>query len=820
MRLHLVSAIASRSRRLTAALAGLAIAIGVLVGGSTAVGAGSTPDVVGQWSAPAAWPLVAVHMSLQPSGSILMFDGFAAALNSERLYDPTTQSFLPLPYGRNLFCSGHVLLPDGRTLIVGGHISADNGLADTTIFNPTNDTWTRAPDMAVGRWYPTATQLPNGKVLVFGGDNIILDRPGQPPPFSDASVNSLPEIYDPASNSWQHLTNSRLTSPLYPYMFVLSDGRILDVGPDTTTHALSPGSWTWSTVATSSFDGMSAVMYRPNKIMKSGSWADPDFAGTNAYQSAAKTAVIDMNQANPTWRDTAPMSFPRSYENLTLLPDGNVLVTGGGTQSDGVDLAKAVLPAEIWNPDTETWTTVASLQNGRLYHSTAILLRDGRVLMAGGGAYPAGGATDQKNAEIYSPPYLFKGARPTISSSPASVTYGSSFTVNTPDAARIASVSLIRTPSVTHGFDQNQRFMRLNFTAGSGSLTVTAPPGASTAPPGDYMLSVVDTTGVPSVSSILDLSGPIDTTPPTVSLTAPTAGATVSGTTVSVTATAADNDTVGGVVFEVDGNVIGNEDLTAPYGITWDTTPLANGIHTLTAIARDPTGNSTTSGSVQVTVNNAGAPPPTGLVAAYGFDEGSGTTITDKSGTGNNGTAANTTWSAAGKFGSALSFNGTNSMVTVPDASSLDLTGAMTLEAWVKPAVTGGNTWRTVALKENTSYYAYSLYANTGTNVPSGNVFAAGSDRDVRGTAGLAVNTWTHLAATFDGTVLALYVNGTQVATLLGAAPIVTTTGALRIGGNNIWPEWFKGQIDEVRIYNRALSAADIAADMARAVSG
>ncbi len=809
----------ARRRPLEHAVVLVALAC-VLALGASAPASSATPDQVGEWAAPVAWPLVAVHMALQPAGTVLMFDGFDAALNSERVWEPTTGTFLPVPYGRNLFCAGHILLPDGRTLIVGGHISADNGLADTTIFNPSSNSWLRGPDMAVGRWYPTATELPNGKVLVFAGDNIIEDRPGVPPAFSDASVNSLPEIYDPASNTWQHLTNSKLTSPLYPYMFVLGDGRVFDAGPDTTSRVLIPGSWTWQTVAASTFDGMSAVMYRPNKIMKAGSWADPDWAGALRYNSSAKTAVIDMNQASPAWRETAPMAFARSYQNLTLLADGTVLASGGGSVSDGVDLTKSVLPAEIWNPDTETWTTVAPLQNGRLYHSTALLLKDGRVLMAGGGAFPAGGATDQTNAEIYSPPYLFKGARPTITSAPASVTYGSTFTVSTPDAARIASISFIRTPSVTHGFDQNQRFMRLNFTAGSGSLTVTAPTGAGAAPPGDYMLFLVDTNGVPSVASVVDVTGPIDATAPTVSLTAPVAGSTVSGSAVTVSANAADNDAVGGVLFQVDGTSVANEDLTAPYSATWDTTTLANGVHTLTAIARDVTGNATTSTSTQVTVSNAAAPPPPGLVAAYGFDEGSGTTVLDQSGTGNNGTISNATWAVGtGKFANALSFNGTNAVVTIPDANSLDLTTGMTLEAWVKPSVTGGGTWRTALLKENTNYYAYALYANTGTNFPSGNAVAAGVDHDIRATTALAANTWTHLAVTYDGTALTLYVNGTQAATALASGPIAATTGALKIGGNAIWGEWFNGLIDEVRVYNRALTIAQIQNDMAQSVS-
>ena len=135
-----------------------------------------------------------------------------------------------------------------------------------------------------------------------------------------------------------------MTSPLYPFLFTLTDGRIVNVGPDTVTRTITPGTWTWNTVATSSFDGGSAVMYRPDKIMKSGSYTDPDFTGADLFQTTNQTAVLDMTQASPTWRNTAPMATGRGYHVLTMLPDGQVLVTGGETASDGRDLTKSARP--------------------------------------------------------------------------------------------------------------------------------------------------------------------------------------------------------------------------------------------------------------------------------------------------------------------------------------------------------------------------------------------------------------------------------------------------------------------------------------------
>jgi hypothetical protein len=871
------------------------------------------PLQVGQWSAPVAWPLVAVHMSLLPTGNVVAWDGFAAAPNSQRVWNPSNGTFTPVPYGVNIFCSGHVLLADGRTLVVGGHQSADVGIPDTSIFDSSTNSWTAAPNMSVGRWYPTATELGDGRVLAFSGDNIIQNRPGATPSFSDASVNSLPEIYDPVSNSWTDFNNATLTSPLYPMMFLLGDGRVLDAGPDTTTRIFNPSTGSWSTIGTSPFDGMSAVMYQPGKIMKAGSWADPDFNGSQTYNTTASTAVLDMNQGSPAWRSTASMAFPRAYENLTLLPDGTVLASGGMTTSDGVDLSKAVLPAEIWDPTTETWRTVAGLQNGREYHSTALLLPDGRVLMAGGGQLPGTPAVNQTNAEIYSPPYLFKGTRPTITSAPATVQYNSTFTVQTPDASSIQSVALIRTPSVTHAFDQNQRFQNLSFTQSSGSLTVTAPLTSNLAPPGYYMLFILNTNGVPSVARFVrfgapseDIQAPTapsnltasgsggaasltwtasndnvgvtnysvyrsttsgftpslsnriaqvaatsymdsglaagtyyyvvkaqdaagnlsngsneasasvtsgdDTTPPTVSLTAPSAGSTVNGT-VTVSANASDNVGIAGVQFKLDGANLGAEDTTAPYFVSWDTTQAANGSHALTAVARDAAQNTTTSSGLSVTVDNAAPPPPTGLVAAYSFDQGTGTTVPDASGNGNTGTVSNTSWSLSGKYGGALSFNGTSSLVSIKDSSGLHLSGGMTLEAWVNTSLLTNKKARTVLIKENAPALQYALYANTDTNAPSGNIFTT-AEFDTRGTATVPVNTWTFLAATYDGLSLSLYLNGTLVSTKPVIGSMSPSTGKLRIGGNTIWNEWFKGLIDEIRIYNRALSVTEIQADM------
>jgi glucose/arabinose dehydrogenase len=308
-----------------------------------------------------------------------------------------------------------------------------------------------------------------------------------------------------------------------------------------------------------------------------------------------------------------------------------------------------------------------------------------------------------------------------------------------------------------------------------------------------------------------------DTTGPTVAVTAPAAGATVSGT-VTLQASASDDVGVASVQFTVDGVNVGAPDTTTPYSTPWNTTGATAGPHTIRALASDAVGNTTLSAAVGVTVDNSTPPPPSGLVAAYGFNAGSGTALADATGKGHTGTLSGAAWSAAGKNGGALSFDGLNDWVTVADADDLDLTNGMTLSAWIRPSGAGSD-WQTIVLKESPGFMVYALYSDTDTNRPSGHVVIGGSDLDTRGTAQLAPAVWTHLAATFDGGTLRLYVNGGLVATRAVTGSMTASTAPLRIGGNATWGEWFGGLVDDLRIYNRALSATEIQSDQATPVA-
>ena len=244
-------------------------------------------------------------------------------------------------------------------------------------------------------------------------------------------------------------------------------------------------------------------------------------------------------------------------------------------------------------------------------------------------------------------------------------------------------------------------------------------------------------------------------------------------------------------------------------GTTYSDTGLtANSTYSYRVRATDAAGNLSPYSNVAGATTPATTP---GLVAAYSFSEGTGTTVADASGNGNTGTIANATWTTSGKYGNGLVFNGTSARVTIPDSTSLHLTTGMTLEAWVNPS-TVTSAWRDVIYKGNDNYF---LEGTSDPNtVPAGGGTLGSTAVETYGTVALAANTSAHLAETYDGATLRLYVNGTQVSSLAHTGNIATSTNPLQIGGDSIYGQYFKGTIDEVRVYNAALTASQVQLDM------
>jgi galactose oxidase-like protein/Big-like domain-containing protein len=562
-----------------------------------------SPQDIGEWGPVVSWPVVGVHVALLPNGKVLAYDSIGDNATESypvqdhtraTVWDPITGSQTPVNVdtGFNIFCSGLAHLVDGRLFVAGGNKDqALNGIVQTHLFDPATNSWTLGPNMAAGRWYPSVTPLNNGEMLITSG-----------------RVDT-PEVRTLAGNL-RSLSTASLSLPLYPWMDVAPNGLAFYSGPDPVLKALNPsGTGSWQTFGqrdSINRDYGGHAIYDIGKMLVAGGGS-----------STRDSRVVDFSGPTPQVSATAPMAFGRRQHNLTVLADGSVLATGGNSSGASlVDLNAGVYPAELWSPSTGQWRTLASMQVTRQYHSIALLLPDGRVLSAGGGICGTCDAVGYlaKNAEIFSPPYLFQAdgtpaPRPSIGAAPTSTTYGGTMTIATSDPAAISKVALIRLGAVTHSNNMEQRFIPLTFTAGATSLQAQAPATANIAPPGIYMLFLIDANGVPSVARMVDVHG---NSPPTVTLTQPADGASFTApATIGLSATASDTDgTVTKVEFFNGVTKLG-EDTTAPFGFTWS--GVGAGSYTLTARATDDLGATATSAPSRITVGTTNVPPTVSL---------------------------------------------------------------------------------------------------------------------------------------------------------------------------------------------------------------
>ena len=562
-----------------------------------------SPQDIGEWGPVVSWPVVGVHVALLPNGKVLAYDSIGDNATESypvqdhtraTVWDPITGSQTPVNVdtGFNIFCSGLAHLVDGRLFVAGGNKDqALNGIVQTHLFDPATNSWALGPNMAAGRWYPSVTPLNNGEMLITSG-----------------RVDT-PEVRTLAGNL-RSLSTASLSLPLYPWMDVAPNGLAFYSGPDPVLKALNPsGTGSWQTFGqrdSINRDYGGHAIYDIGKMLVAGGGS-----------STRDSRVVDFSGPTPQVSATAPMAFGRRQHNLTVLADGSVLATGGNSSGASlVDLNAGVYPAELWSPSTGQWRTLASMQVTRQYHSIALLLPDGRVLSAGGGICGTCDAVGYlaKNAEIFSPPYLFQAdgtpaPRPSIGAAPTSTTYGGTMTIATSDPAAISKVALIRLGAVTHSNNMEQRFIPLTFTAGATSLQAQAPATANIAPPGIYMLFLIDANGVPSVARMVDVHG---NSPPTVTLTQPADGASFTApATISLSATASDTDgTVTKVEFFNGVTKLG-EDTTAPFGFTWS--GVGAGSYTLTARATDDLGATATSAPSRITVGTTNVPPTVSL---------------------------------------------------------------------------------------------------------------------------------------------------------------------------------------------------------------
>jgi hypothetical protein len=480
----------------SAALASAAAALPIRVQPAYAV---LDPAEVGQWSSQVPLGIVGIHAALLHTGDVLYYhhrDDPGEGSRARR-FNPTTHSSLDvdIPFDRDIMCSGMSFLADGRLLATGGEPDDPSeplgtGNPYTTLFQPATNTWSDSDRMQFVRWYPSNVLLPNGTVLIMSGTA---------GPVHTGDIIKAIESYDPTTETVSRLpTSADKWLGLYPRTFLLWNGQIFKAGKGERTFRFDPTLNRWFFVA----EMNGGARKRGSAVLLSGGQKVLTCGGKSADGSINGTSeVIDMSAAQPQWRVVESLTEARHNHNLVLLPDGTVLCVGGGNAAG--QWRSPVGLTELFEPNTETWAPVASQNTNRTYHSTAILLADGRVISGGANSREP----EQTTVEFYSPPYLFKGTRPTISSvNPSNLDHGDLCTISTPNAAGVDRVVLVKPGANTHSTNFDQRHVELSFTTGSGQVTATIPTNRALVPPGYYMVFILNGSGVPSIARFVHVS--------------------------------------------------------------------------------------------------------------------------------------------------------------------------------------------------------------------------------------------------------------------------------------------------------------------------
>ena len=454
------------------------------------------------------WPVIPIHVALLPDGRVLSYgtdgQGRQGAQFQYDVWDPAdgtgAASHLTLPNttGADTFCSGQIVLPASGAVLLTGGDRTFNGVRnyssnDVNLFDwRSNALYSAQQPMAQLRWYPTVVTLASGDTLVLGGRS------------APDAYAPTPEVYS-ASVGWRSLTGAVSDDAYgernwsYPKAWQAPNGRVFITTIWGGTYYLDPqavgglGALQRTSLDLSAGDDyLPSVMFAPGKIL--------------ALRRYNRAVVIDLMGSEPKATKVWGVGQDRFHGSATVMADGQVLVSGGSMVSNvafGVAYS-----GRIWNPANNSWTSTPSAKRMRLYHSVSLLLPDGRVLLAGGGAP---GPQNNLNAEIYTPPYLYRrdwsgtlAARPTITAAPTTAGWGQSIAVST-DASAISRVTLVKTGSATHTVDFDQRFLPLSFQGTGANLSVTMPASPQLAPPGFYMLFAFNSQGVPSVARIIRL---------------------------------------------------------------------------------------------------------------------------------------------------------------------------------------------------------------------------------------------------------------------------------------------------------------------------
>lgn len=512
---------------------------------------GLAPNVGGTWNDYAATipgTVGSVHAVLLDNGKVLIMAGsgnqynnFAAGKFYSYVWDPSDNTFTYVATPYDMFCSGHVLLSNGDVLVLGGTTAYPqfdangnlvhdwDGSKQSYVFNPSTNAYTEVGSMATARWYPSAVTLANGKVLVAGG----LDDQARALGVVSHNTDTLEE-YDPATQTYSSVpsldfsltdpsypapkggTNQTRTLPFYPGLVLLEDGRVFYSGESNGDNGIRPGILDPVTGGFQSLATQLPLPYQRNAgatvllppaqsqnvmVMGGGDYSLP----TTNTTEVINLKNIDSTNPNPTYVAGPHMSAAKMYVGAVDLPDYTVLETNGASEFR----QGGVHTAEIYNPTTNSLTVMNSPALDRLYHSEALLLPDGRVAILG--SQPLDGSF-QMHISIYSPPYLFKGQRPTINFGVNQLNYTVGhqgyYDITTAPGTTLAHMALVRPSATTHSTDPDQRLVDLPFerSADGHAWTVDVPTNPSLAPPGWYMLFATDSNGVPSVAEWVHLA--------------------------------------------------------------------------------------------------------------------------------------------------------------------------------------------------------------------------------------------------------------------------------------------------------------------------
>jgi hypothetical protein len=477
----------------------------------------SDADTKGVFGPLESWPTIPTHAALLPDSTVISWYSRdtvgatrSADYNDQSKHNSTIVDLWRLDNNSHsrrdntttdLFCAGFTPIADGRLLVSGGNLGSNGGFypgsVHTNLYAPSSSSWTRGPDMTEGRWYPSVINLPNREVLFIGGNSNETTR-----------FNRIADVWNPSTNTLRRLTSAstqgRGFNHLYPWVHVAPNGQVFYSGSTPKmTYLNTAGNGSWSSIYTrdTTYRGYgSSVMYEPGKLLIMGGGGNTKTAVTINLTSGVEVTA------------TSSMSYGRTHLNATLLADGSVFVNGGNTNGANFDDTTSVYASEVWDPGTGTWQLGASAQKPRNYHAVSLLLPDGSVWTAGGGGC-GNCKANQQSAEIFYPSYLFKkdgsgllADRPRVTIAPSSMTYNGSYTLYTPTPSSISKAALVGLGSVTHAFNMNQRYVPLSISnKTSTTLTVTSPANANLAPPGYYMLFVVNSSGVPSVARMIQV---------------------------------------------------------------------------------------------------------------------------------------------------------------------------------------------------------------------------------------------------------------------------------------------------------------------------